>query len=97
VVGDLLRLHKEVHVVRTEVRTELEGLEQVQHLEHGEALRWRRRLEDRDAAVSAMDRLAPIRALRGEVALGEEAAEFGKLTRHLAFIEPGAPMRGDAA
>ena len=45
-------------------------------------------------------RLAPLRALRGEVALGEEAAVLAGVARHLArglaLVEAGAARCGDA-
>jgi hypothetical protein len=76
VVGDLLRLHQQVHVIGPEevALAELERLKEVEHFEHGEALRRRRRLADRDAAIRAADRLAPVRLLGGQVRFGEEAA-----------------------
>ena len=69
VIGELLGLHHQMHAVGPEERlaVQLERLEQVQHLEHGEALGRRRRLVDRDVAIAALDRLAPARGLRLEV------------------------------
>src|SRR6185503_2655316 len=66
-------------------------------LEHREALRGRRRFIEGDAAVAAADGLAPVRALRREVALGEETAELRQLLRHLALVEAGAPLGSDGA
>ena len=75
VIGELLGLDHEMDVVGAEERlaAQVERLEQVQHLEHREALGRRRRLVDRHAAIGADDRLAPARLLRLEVAGGEEA------------------------
>jgi hypothetical protein len=70
---------------------QVERLEQVQHLEHREALGRRRRLVDRDAAIAADDRLAPARLLCLEVRGGEEAVvgprPAHQLLRHLALVE----------
>ena len=93
VIGELLGLHHEMDVVGAEERlaVQLERLEQVQHLEHREALGRRRRLVDRHVAIGADDRLAPARALRREIAGGEEAVvgrrPAHQLLRHLAVVE----------
>jgi len=50
---------------------------------------------DGDAAIRRVDRLAPPRPLRGQIALGEEAASLARPAGHLAgglaLVEPGAP------
>src|SRR5439155_5585417 len=92
VLRDLLRLHQEMDMIGAEERPELERLDEIEHLEHREALRRRGRLVDRDAAIGAADRLAPVGALRGEVVFGKEAAELGELCRHLAVVEAGAAL-----
>src|SRR6267378_8127658 len=99
VIGELLRLHQQVDVIRAMVGAELERLDEVQHLEHGKALRRRRRLVNGYAAVSAGDRIAPIGALRGEVRAAEESAALSREARQrggdLALIVAGTPLRGD--
>jgi hypothetical protein len=95
VVGDLLRLHEQVHMVGAQVVAQLQRLQQVEHLQHGEALRRRRGLVDGHAAIAAADRLAPIGLLRGEVAFAEHAAERGEALRHFALVEAGAAIRRD--
>ena len=66
VIGELLGLHHEMHVVGTQERllVHLQRLEQVQHLQHGEALRRRGRFVDGDTAIAALERFAPARDLR---------------------------------
>src|SRR5438067_4225279 len=59
VIGELLRLHEQVYMIRAVVRAELERLDEIQHLEHAEALRRGRRFVNGDPAVAAADRLAP--------------------------------------
>ena len=101
VIGDLLGLHHEMHRVGPEERlfVQLEGLQQVQHLEHGEALGRRRRLVDRHVAIAALDRLAPARRLRLEVVQREEAVVgvgvAHQLARHLAVVEAVPAVAGD--
>jgi hypothetical protein len=101
VIGQLLGLDHEVHRVSGQERlfVEVEGLQQVQHLEDGEALRRRRRLIQRDAAVAADQRLAPARVLQPQVVLREEAAlggdEAGQRGADLTGIEAGGAFRCD--
>ena len=101
VIGELLGLHHQMHVVGAEERlaVQVERLEQVQHLEHGEALGRRRRLVDRDVAIAALDRLAPARDLRLEIVAGEEAVvgvgAAHQLARHLAVVEAVPAVAGD--
>ena len=99
VVGELLRLHEQVHVVGALVGAELEGLDEVQHLEHREALRRRRRLINGHPAVGAGDGLAPVGALRSEIRATEETAvlgrEAGERAGDLAFVEASAALSGD--
>src|SRR3989441_7985006 len=95
VIGDLLRLHQEMSVSGAEERPRLERLDEIQHLEHREALRRGGRLVDRHAAIAAADRLAPVRALGGEILLAEEAAQLGELHRDFAFVEPRAALLAD--
>jgi hypothetical protein len=79
VIRELLGLDHEVHRVGGEegLLVQLERLQQVEHFENREALRRRRRLDQRDAAVAADERLAPARVLRLQVGGGEEAAFSG--------------------
>jgi len=78
---------------------QLERLEQVQHLQHREALGRRRRLVDRDVAIGALDRLGPARGLRLEVGLGEEAvvglAPAHQLLADVAPVEAMPAVTGD--
>ena len=102
VVCEHLRLHEQVHVIRPEIvePAQLPGLDETEHLEHGQALGRRRRLVDRDAAIGRVERLPPLGALRGKVALVEEAAVDPGVARHLgrglALVEAGAAAGADA-
>ena len=55
------------------VAREVEALEQVQRQQRGEALRGRRRLVHRVAAIGGRDRLAPLALVRGQILRGEKA------------------------
>ena len=58
-------------------------LEEVEHFQHGKALRRRRRVEHRDVAIAADERLAPTGSLPAEIGEPEQAAaRFGE-PRHL--------------
>src|SRR3954468_15260105 len=81
-----------MYLIGTEERPELERFDQVQHLEHRESLRRRRRLVDRHAAVGAVDRLGPAGVLRAEVALVKEAAQLLQPLGYIAAIETVAPL-----
>ena len=84
-VGKLLRLHQEVHVVRAQVFhcRKIIGLDQVQHLQHRDTLRGRRSLVQPDAAIVGKDRFPPLRALRAKVGFGEEPAVRARIAREL--------------
>src|SRR5262245_6179398 len=79
---------------------DLRGLDQVQHLDHGEALSRRRGLEDLDVAVPAGKRFAPGRALGREVGRVEEPAagarERGERAGGIAAVEALAAAVRDA-
>ena len=100
-VGNLLRLHQEVHVVRAQVFhfRKFKGLDQVQHLQHRDPLGGRRRLVQSDAAIVGRDRVAPLRALRAKVRFGEESAVCARIARELlrdlAFVIGVAPAGAD--
>ena len=78
----------------------VERLDEVEHLEHGEALRRRRRFVDLHAAIRRRHRLAPGGVLAGEVPLVEEPAgrprEARELACGLAAVEAVAAGAGDA-
>ncbi len=101
VVGNLLGLHHQVRMVGTEGLTlvQFQRLEQVEHFEHGEALRGRRCFVNGHVAVLPADGLAPARGLGAQVVGGEEAtARLGKRSEspaHIAVIEPGPAMRAE--
>ena len=96
VIGDLLGLHQQVHVIGSEeiLAVQFMRLDQVEHLEHGKALRRRRRVEDRDVAIAADERLAPDRLLPVEIGEPEQAAVA--LRRSAPSRRPPAPRRSPA-
>ena len=60
------------------VVAQFERLQEIEHLEHCEALRRRRSLVERDAAIAAADWLAPLRSLRTKIGLGEKSSPFAR-------------------
>ena len=76
VIGQLLGLDQQVQEVGAQelAPVQLERLEDVEHLQHGEALRRRRRVVDLDVPVAALQGRAPVRLLGLEVGGVEEAA-----------------------
>ena len=103
VIGHLLGLHQQVRMVGTEVIAfvQFEGLDEVEHFQHGEALGRCRCFVEREVAVAALEWLAPARALCGQVGQGEEAAFFHGEARQFggdrAFVEAGAAVFGNRA
>jgi hypothetical protein len=99
--GQHLGLHEEVHVVGPQVlhRRQVQRLEEVQHLEHGDPLGRGRRLVDGNAPVVPGQWRSPGGALAREIALGHEAAVGARVPRDLAgdlaLVELGAAGRGD--
>src|SRR5207247_2662594 len=76
-----------------------EWLDQLQHLQHGKALRRRRSLVQREVAIGAGDRLAPTRVLTRKIRFGEKTAaiarELRELARRIAFVEARPATRTD--
>ena len=73
-VGQLHHLDEQVQVLdgMELVALRREALEQVEDEQRGQALRRRRRLVDRVAAIRRGDRLAPLAGVSGEIVGGQE-------------------------
>jgi hypothetical protein len=90
VIGDLLGLHQEMDMVGPEeiLTVQFVGLDEVEHFEHGKALRRRRRIEDRDVAVTTDKGLTPNGLLPAEIGKAKQAACRFREARHLGGDRP---------
>ena len=96
--GELLCLDQQMQVLGATPleRPEIETLEHVQHLQHGDALTVRRELEDAPAAIRRRHRLDPLGAMRRKIlgtqepAVAPHAAFDGR--RNRAVVERAAAL-----
>ena len=98
---ELLRLEEQMQVLGAAPleRAEIEPLEDVQHLQDGDALAVRRQLEHAPAAIRRRNRLDPLGAVRAKVLAAEIAAVAADALldggRDGAVVKPGAAFVRD--